>query len=150
MYGLTQQITGCRFVYFGIKTSLHSIVSGGNTPSVCSLTTGSLRLCDIMFACLLLAAVHAVVCVPVVLLVILVICRQRSFRDKTGQRSVCVLVLGDFGRSPRMQYHTVSLSKQPRTSVDVVAYGESTPIAEVTSNKGIRLHFMRFAVIFLS
>ena len=32
-------------------------------------------------------------------------CRQ----DK--HRHVCVLVLGDIGRSPRMQYHAISLSK---------------------------------------
>ncbi len=33
----------------------------------------------------------------------------------------CVLVLGDFGRSPRMQYHTISLS-QHLEHVDVLAY----------------------------
>ena len=36
-------------------------------------------------------------------------------------RGVCVVVLGDFGRSPRMQYHALSLAAVfPR--VDVVAY----------------------------
>eukprot|EP00041_Stephanoeca_diplocostata_P039226 m.1600846 g.1600846 ORF g.1600846 m.1600846 type:complete len:481 (-) comp25352_c1_seq1:8447-9889(-) len=69
-------------------------------------------------------------------------CRSASRRDTDGHRSVCVLVLGDFGRSPRMQYHSISLSQLDNTCVDVVAYGESTPVAAVTSNEKIRLHFM--------
>lgn len=32
-------------------------------------------------------------------------------RDGDTERRVCVLVLGDIGRSPRMQYHALSLSK---------------------------------------
>lgn len=32
-------------------------------------------------------------------------------RDTGTDRRVCVLVLGDIGRSPRMQYHALSLSK---------------------------------------
>lgn len=32
-------------------------------------------------------------------------------RDGGTERRVCVLVLGDLGRSPRMQYHALSLSK---------------------------------------
>lgn len=32
-------------------------------------------------------------------------------RDAGTERRVCVLVLGDVGRSPRMQYHALSLSK---------------------------------------
>uniref|UniRef100_A0A4W5KA89 Uncharacterized protein n=1 Tax=Hucho hucho TaxID=62062 RepID=A0A4W5KA89_9TELE len=32
-------------------------------------------------------------------------------RDALTERRVCVLVLGDIGRSPRMQYHALSLSK---------------------------------------
>lgn len=36
----------------------------------------------------------------------------------------------------------MSLSQLDNTCVDVVAYGESTPIGEVISNKNIRLHFM--------
>jgi hypothetical protein len=34
-------------------------------------------------------------------------------------RSVAVLVLGDVGRSPRMQYHTTSLAALPDTDVSV-------------------------------
>lgn len=40
---------------------------------------------------------------------------------KDDKKYVSIIVLGDFGRSPRMQYHTVSLLKRNFT-VDIVAY----------------------------
>ncbi|EFH51196.1 glycosyl transferase family 1 protein [Arabidopsis lyrata subsp. lyrata] len=42
-----------------------------------------------------------------------------------GKRGrACVVVLGDLGRSPRMQYHALSLARQASFQVDIVAYGE--------------------------
>uniref|UniRef100_A0A7N6ACG9 Chitobiosyldiphosphodolichol beta-mannosyltransferase n=1 Tax=Anabas testudineus TaxID=64144 RepID=A0A7N6ACG9_ANATE len=46
----------------------------------------------------------------IVLVSSLLLWRLRQRDDGTGRR-VCVLVLGDIGRSPRMQYHALSLSK---------------------------------------
>lgn len=43
------------------------------------------------------------------------------------RKRVQVVVLGDFGRSPRMQYHALSLATQAGFQVDVVAYAESKP-----------------------
>lgn len=40
----------------------------------------------------------------------------------SGNRSVCVVVLGDIGRSPRMQYHAMSFMKSG-FYVDLVGYG---------------------------
>ncbi|KAK9844422.1 hypothetical protein WJX74_002223 [Apatococcus lobatus] len=40
----------------------------------------------------------------------------------TGAKPVWVVVLGDFGRSPRMQNHATSLSKQAGMQVHVLAY----------------------------
>ncbi|CAN8002634.1 unnamed protein product [Ixodes hexagonus] len=57
-------------------------------------------------------------------------------------KRVCVLVLGDFGHSPRMNYHALSLAKEG-FKVDVVAYGGSQPSAEVLSNENIELHLMK-------
>lgn len=37
--------------------------------------------------------------------------RRLRRRDDGTHRRVCVLVLGDIGRSPRMRYHALSLSK---------------------------------------
>jgi len=39
----------------------------------------------------------------------------------TPLKSVCVLVLGDIGRSPRMQYHSLSFAKEGY-QVDIVGY----------------------------
>ena len=53
-----------------------------------------------------------------------------------------VVVLGDFGRSPRMQYHALSLAKQARLDVDVVAYAGSTPRSEILREPRIHLHLI--------
>lgn len=45
---------------------------------------------------------------------------------------VTVVVLGDIGRSPRMQYHTSSLITQGY-DVEIIGYGGSKPIKEITS-----------------
>ena len=55
---------------------------------------------------------------------------------------VQVVVLGDFGRSPRMQYHALSLAKQARLDVDVVAYAGSTPRSEILREPRIHLHLI--------
>ena len=43
-------------------------------------------------------------------------------RFKIGVKRVFVVVLGDIGRSPRMQYHALSLSKSG-FEVYIVGYG---------------------------
>ena len=52
---------------------------------------------------------------------------------------VQVVVLGDFGRSPRMQYHALSLADSRGADVDVVAYTGSEPRREVASHPNIRM-----------
>ncbi|KAJ2159275.1 mannosyltransferase [Coemansia sp. RSA 552] len=49
-----------------------------------------------------------------------------------------MLVLGDIGRSPRMQYHAVSLARAGY-SVDVIGYGGSQPMKEVLQEPNIAL-----------
>lgn len=39
-----------------------------------------------------------------------------------GKKSVCIVVLGDIGRSPRMQYHATSFAAEG-FNVDLVGYG---------------------------
>lgn len=51
----------------------------------------------------------------------------------------CVVVLGDIGRSPRMQYHVKSLAES-RYCVDLVGYVESKPLEDLTSNPNVRIH----------
>ncbi|KAK1315626.1 hypothetical protein QJS10_CPA05g01836 [Acorus calamus] len=54
-----------------------------------------------------------------------------------------VVVLGDIGRSPRMQYHALSLASQAGMEVDIVADGGTDPHMAVIENLSIHLHKMR-------
>ena len=40
----------------------------------------------------------------------------------SGKKNICIVVLGDVGRSPRMQYHALSFVKTG-FNVDIVGYG---------------------------
>ena len=52
------------------------------------------------------------------------------------------MVLGDYGRSPRMQYHSLSLADQLGAHVDVIAYVGSDPRPEVTAHPRIHLRLI--------
>ncbi|CAD7697101.1 unnamed protein product [Ostreobium quekettii] len=57
-----------------------------------------------------------------------------------GPRRVCwVVVLGDFGRSPRMQYHAQSLASHGN-DVHVVALPGSRPISSLAGNPRVKIH----------
>ncbi|XP_074552146.1 chitobiosyldiphosphodolichol beta-mannosyltransferase [Halichoeres trimaculatus] len=59
-------------------------------------------------------------------------------RDAGTDRRVCVLVLGDIGRSPRMQYHALSLSKHG-FNVTFVGFLDSKPHQDVLREEKIRI-----------
>ncbi|KAI8119684.1 hypothetical protein FF38_14025 [Lucilia cuprina] len=46
---------------------------------------------------------------------------------KKLRRNACIIVLGDIGRSPRMQYHAVSLLEE-NYNVDFIGYNETKPL----------------------
>ncbi|GBM71430.1 Chitobiosyldiphosphodolichol beta-mannosyltransferase [Araneus ventricosus] len=69
--------------------------------------------------------------------------------NKFNHKYISVVVLGDFGRSPRMQYHTLSLSKN-NFQVDVVAYKGAEPLEEITQNDKIHIHYMKDVPKFLT
>ncbi|KAN0012360.1 hypothetical protein ACTFIU_007659 [Dictyostelium citrinum] len=52
---------------------------------------------------------------------------------------VAVVVLGDIGRSPRMQYHSMSLSKLENTKVTLIGYRESEPHPQIVNNESITI-----------
>ncbi|KAK1390593.1 UDP-glycosyltransferase TURAN [Heracleum sosnowskyi] len=54
-----------------------------------------------------------------------------------------LVVLGDIGRSPRMQYHALSLTRQACLEVDIVAYGGSDPHSAVLEHQSIHIHKMK-------
>ncbi|XP_041634486.1 chitobiosyldiphosphodolichol beta-mannosyltransferase [Cheilinus undulatus] len=60
-------------------------------------------------------------------------------RDSETDRRVCVMVLGDLGRSPRMQYHSLSLSKHGFT-VTFVGFLDSKPHQDVLKQEKIKIH----------
>ncbi|XP_030591211.1 chitobiosyldiphosphodolichol beta-mannosyltransferase [Archocentrus centrarchus] len=62
--------------------------------------------------------------------------RRLRRRDDGTHRRVCVLVLGDIGRSPRMQYHALSLSKHGY-HVTFVGFLETKPHRDVLSEEKI-------------
>lgn len=55
----------------------------------------------------------------------LLLLRRLRQRDGATNRRVCVLVLGDIGRSPRMRYHSLSLSKHGFTVTFVGFVGKT-------------------------
>lgn len=57
-------------------------------------------------------------------------------------KRACVVVLGDIGRSPRMQYHALSLLKEGY-HVDMIGYSGSSPHADLLFSPRISFHFMR-------
>lgn len=56
-------------------------------------------------------------------------------------KNVCVVVLGDIGRSPRMQYHALSLAEEGH-KVDMIGYGETQPIEKVKRREFINYHYL--------
>uniref|UniRef100_A0A0E0NQJ8 Glycosyltransferase subfamily 4-like N-terminal domain-containing protein n=1 Tax=Oryza rufipogon TaxID=4529 RepID=A0A0E0NQJ8_ORYRU len=63
---------------------------------------------------------------------------------EAGRRKrAAVVVLGDIGRSPRMQYHSLSLANQAGMEVDIVANGGSDPHLLLRENPSIHIHEMK-------
>lgn len=57
-------------------------------------------------------------------------------------KHVAVVVLGDIGRSPRMQYHAFSLAREG-ARVDVIGYRRTPAFPEIAAHPGIRWRYMR-------
>ncbi|KAG5519577.1 hypothetical protein PMAC_001732 [Pneumocystis sp. 'macacae'] len=77
--------------------------------------------------------------------------RQKSRfndRQKKSKRSVCLVVLGDIGRSPRMQYHALSLA-QHGFEVDLVGYRGSSVFPDVNKSENIRIKYITLPPKFL-
>ncbi|PSR84628.1 UDP-glycosyltransferase [Actinidia chinensis var. chinensis] len=69
--------------------------------------------------------------------------KSRQKEAKIGSRGrAAVVVLGDIGRSPRMQYHALSLARQASLEVDIVAYGGSDPHSAVLESQSIHIYKM--------
>ncbi|KAM4716621.1 chitobiosyldiphosphodolichol beta-mannosyltransferase isoform 2-T2 [Anableps anableps] len=78
------------------------------------------------------------VCLAVVAGILSMCLRRLRQLDAGSDRRVCVLVLGDIGRSPRMQYHALSLSKHGY-QVTFVGFLDSKPHQDVLTEEKIRI-----------
>lgn len=58
--------------------------------------------------------------------------------EEPVKKTVKVVVLGDIGRSPRMQYHALSLANSG-LNVKIIAYVESAPLPEIHENPNITI-----------
>ena len=56
------------------------------------------------------------------------------------EKHVVVLVLGDVGRSPRMQYHAISLAEMPNTKVTLVGYTGERCVSQIYEQPNIQLY----------
>lgn len=61
-----------------------------------------------------------------------------NIRDK---KRVCIVVLGDIGRSPRMQYHALSFMNEGYF-VDIIGYFGSEPLEELKNNDNVNIHYL--------
>ncbi|PNY24180.1 Chitobiosyldiphosphodolichol beta-mannosyltransferase [Tolypocladium capitatum] len=58
---------------------------------------------------------------------------------KPGDEHIQILVLGDVGRSPRMQYHAISVAKHGRR-VDIVGYKETARHPDLIGNPRVSMY----------
>jgi beta-1,4-mannosyltransferase len=79
--------------------------------------------------------------VVVILATRLLSLRRRDQRQKTPRKAM-VLVLGDVGRSPRMQYHALSLATAG-INVDVVGYAGSACLPALVAHERVTLTLMK-------
>ena len=63
--------------------------------------------------------------------------------EEPPRERCAILVLGDLGRSPRMQYHALSLSQQAKMDVDVVCFLETRPRDELVDDPHITVRPIR-------
>ncbi|XP_063994829.1 chitobiosyldiphosphodolichol beta-mannosyltransferase-like [Diachasmimorpha longicaudata] len=63
-------------------------------------------------------------------------------RKKGNTKSVCIVVLGDIGRSPRMQYHGISFLKEG-FNVDIVGYAGSQPLEDLQKHQNVRIRYLK-------
>ncbi|XP_075144966.1 ALG1, chitobiosyldiphosphodolichol beta-mannosyltransferase [Haematobia irritans] len=58
---------------------------------------------------------------------------------KTRPRNVCIVVLGDIGHSPRMEYHASSFLEH-NYNVDLIGYVESKPLDHLCTSPACKIH----------
>ncbi|XP_076750253.1 chitobiosyldiphosphodolichol beta-mannosyltransferase [Xylocopa sonorina] len=81
------------------------------------------------------------VCLFCIIPIILFIFRKICLNIYKKYNNVCIVVLGDLGRSPRMQYHAMSFAKEGFT-VNFIGYPGSLPLKEIRENPRIHIYYL--------
>ncbi|XP_053998095.1 chitobiosyldiphosphodolichol beta-mannosyltransferase [Hylaeus anthracinus] len=81
------------------------------------------------------------ICLLCVFALIFALIRKLYLNAYKEHKNVCIVVLGDLGRSPRMQYHILSFAKEGFT-VDCIGYSGSLPLKEIRENPCIRIYYL--------
>ena len=81
-----------------------------------------------------LTALELVLVTILLIIIIRWICNFRSANPKR----ILIIVLGDIGRSPRMQYHALSFAKE-HFMIDIVGYNQSPLIEELQYSTQFRI-----------
>ncbi|KAK2958604.1 putative Chitobiosyldiphosphodolichol beta-mannosyltransferase [Blattamonas nauphoetae] len=76
----------------------------------------------------------------IILLTVTFVWFERRHSDVS---SIAIVVLGDVGHSPRMQYHSLSFAQTLGVEVDLIGFSGSKCRPEVLENSSIRLHEMK-------
>ncbi|XP_078036706.1 chitobiosyldiphosphodolichol beta-mannosyltransferase [Augochlora pura] len=71
----------------------------------------------------------------------LFVMRKLYIKKHKVNKNICVVVLGDLGRSPRMQYHVLSLIKEGFT-VDFVGYSGASPLKEIEESPRACIYYL--------
>ena len=58
------------------------------------------------------------------------------------KNSICIVVLGDIGRSPRMQYHAISFARE-EFSVQLIGYPGSAPLKRFREFPNVRMDYLK-------
>ena len=78
------------------------------------------------------------VSLPFVLAIVILLLVIRKMLYKNDGKTVFIVVLGDIGRSPRMNYHCLSLSKLGY-SVKFIGYNETKQMEAIRENRLVEI-----------
>lgn len=70
------------------------------------------------------------------------IVRKLWLRSLNPDKRVCILVLGDLGRSPRMQYHALSFLEEGYL-VDLIGYPGSSPMKKLIDHPLLKIYHLQ-------
>lgn len=87
----------------------------------------------------MLEIIFAVLFLSAVIFALLGLTVSSVWHKQAGEGLVQVIVLGDAGRSPRMQYHSLSLVKND-FNVDLIGYGGSQLIQDLRESQRLKFH----------